>query len=141
MLPLSDFAKKWYRRIMERVEFIPTLLETRFSHWYLLDCWRMSTALWRPFEVQFSTFQKTLRTQCEEVRHEIALSSEKAACLERQLQCIERSSASRYRKRGDLRRQEEQIWRQQYIERESSKQARTCALFIQLDNKISSHQG
>lgn len=71
--------------------------------------------------MEFGTFQKKLRIQSEEVRQEIALSSEKAADHERQLQLIERSSASRYRIRGDMHRREEQIWRQQYLERKSSK--------------------
>ena len=91
------------------------------SYIWTLEFRKMSAALWRPFEVEFGTFQKTLRTQSEEVRQEIALSAEKAADHERQLQVIERSSASRYRIRGDAHRREEQIWRQQYLDRKSSK--------------------
>ena len=88
---------------------------------WTLEFRTMSAALWRPFEVEFGTFQKTLRAQSEEVRQEIAVSSEKAADHERHLQLIERSSASRHRIRADLHRREEQIWRQQYLERISSK--------------------
>ena len=98
----------------------------------------MSAALWRPFEVEFGTFQKTLRTQSEEVRQEVALSSEKAAAHERELQIIERSSASRYRMCGDAYGREEQIWRQQYLECKSSKRCKKIHLPLQSNNTLSS---
>ncbi len=96
------------------------------------------TALWRPFETEFETFHRALRTQSEEVRQEIALSSERAANHERHLQLIERTCATQYRARGDLHRHEEQIWRQQCIERQSSEHTKDFIICLQLNNIISS---
>lgn len=78
-------------------------------------------ALWRPFEVEFGSFQADLDRQSEEVKDEILLASNQAAASERELQIVERTKHARYRKDGNLKRLEEQRWRSEVDWRKTCK--------------------
>lgn len=78
---------------------------------------QLTTVLWKPFESRFCVFQEELKSKSGEVREEIALTLERAAHRERQLQVIERNVSSQYRIRADAHRHEEREWRLQMNER------------------------
>jgi hypothetical protein len=94
-----------------------------------------TTALWKPFEAEFGSFQNELQRQNEDVREEINLASRQAAHQERQLQVMEREVASQhrvigtlFRRRAELDSDEARNWR---IEASEWKSSRVC-----LSNKM-----